>query len=118
MSRDEMQSKYKEAVQKAMSTYARCIEQRDFIGCVKQVGVMEYLGIPDTDYHLGFAYHMNQEFEKAVPYFKAVAPSSEWYKQASYSLAIDYARLGQYLELDRLLNSKAYCCSALEEMQL
>lgn len=110
--------RYQIAVQKTMDAYARAIEQQDFIGCIKQIGVMEYLGVPDADYHMGFAYHMNQEFEKAIPYFREINLSSPWYESAMYSLAIDYARLGLYLELDELFVFKKYQCSPLEELSL
>lgn len=107
-----------EQMKKILDAYAAALVKRDFIECVKLIGVLEYLGNPDVDHYMGFAYHVNGDFDKAIECFLKVHPESQMYKQTLQSLAIDYMYLGDYLELDATLKQSMQEYTPLEELDI
>ena len=112
------EAKYQEAVQRSIELFGEALLHQDFFACVKQIGVLEYLQVPDIEAYSGLAYHMAGEYKKAVELFEKVDPKSPIYGQIIHSLAIDYMFLGDYLALDELLCKEEYKCSALEELDI
>ena len=110
-----------ERLQQLIDSYtnslADAIKDRDFFRYAKALGVLEYFGMPDMEYHNAYAFHMNGEFKKAVELFQTVPKQSVMYPMALHNLAIDYSMLGSYVELNNILSSGEWNPSPIEEMR-
>lgn len=112
----DSEEKFKQSVDTYMNSLADAITKQDFFEYAKALGVLEYLGMSDIEYYNAFAFQINEEFDKAAELFLKVPQQSVMYPEALHSLAIDYSRLGLYMELNSILSDDSFICSSLEEL--
>ena len=43
------QARYQQIIQKTLDDFAHALTEQDLFECAKKAGVMEFLGVPDTD---------------------------------------------------------------------
>lgn len=111
-------SKFQQIIQKTLDDYARALTEQDLFECAKKIGVMEYLGVPDTDYYTALSFHAMGDAPKAIERYEKIGKESGFYPNVLQDLAIDYMRTGDYLKLHEVLQKEEYSCTPLAELDI
>ena len=112
------QARYQQIIQKTLDDFAHALTEQDLFECAKKVGVMEFLGVPDTDYYSALSFHATGDAQNAIARYEKIGKESTFYPNVLEDLAIDYMLTGDYLKLHEVLQKDEYLSTPLAELDL
>ncbi len=118
MEQDNTQISFTEMISRAYSEFGNAVVRQDYHDCVKKLGVLEFLNVPDIENHAGLVHMLGGEYSKAIECFEQVTNSSPFFSEAMRSLATAYMYVGEYLQLDGLLKRSCFEISEIDEMDI
>lgn len=106
----------KKEIKKVIEEFDKAYKNDDFNLCMRKANILDYLNYKNSNYYMGFAFLLNDEYKNAEIYLKKVSQQSSLYKSASELLIICYMTQGKYIELNSIL---MYCKKIdIEEMYI
>lgn len=107
-----------EMTSRAYRDFGNALRSQDYYDCIKKLGVLEFLNVPDLENHTGIVHMLGGEYSKAIECFERIQRSSPLFSEAMKSLATSYMYVGDYLKLDDLLKRKCFEISGIDEMNI
>ena len=111
-------NKYLLTVENTKRLFSEAVNDHNFFECVKKIGILEYLNVPDLDFYSGVAYNLVDNYSEAIKHFSMIKPESDFFSLSQKHIVYDYTLLGDYLKLDQILKTGTYDCSPLEELDM
>ena len=62
----------------AVKNFYEVYSKRKAFECIKQLGVLEYLGIEDYFFYEALTHQINEKYEEALVSFKKITKESKW----------------------------------------
>ena len=81
----EKEERHRKLQNREVVKYLKAVSEEDTFGCIKQLGILEYLKVKDIEFYTAISYQLAERYTDALKYFLKVPRASQYYDNALYS---------------------------------
>ncbi len=100
----------------AIKRFYEMYKNRKAFECIKQLGVLEYLGVEDCAFYEALTYQINEKYEEALCSFEKITKESKVYIDALHGKATIYCEKGDIERLNKILIKAEMPMNPLEKL--
>lgn len=99
----EKEERHRQLQNREVAKYLKSVSEEDIFGCIKQLGILEYLKVKDIEYYTAISYQLAERYTDALKFFSRVPRTSQYYSKALLRMATILCDTGNIKDLNEIL---------------